>query len=233
MSMNIPKIIIAMDGHSSTGKSSFAKIIAAKYGLIYVDTGALYRGVTLYAIREALIDSLNHIDTEALAKAMDFINLEFRTNSIDGRSELFLNGELIEREIRGLEVSGKVSFIAALPQVREFVDNILRLYGERKGVVMDGRDIGTVVFPDAELKIFMTADAGVRAARRYKELIEKGESANYEDVLQNIIQRDFLDENRKAAPLKRAKDAIILDNSNMTLDDQVLWFDDIVSRRWN
>ncbi|MFA5849705.1 MAG: (d)CMP kinase [Bacteroidales bacterium] len=231
--MNIPKIIIAIDGHSSTGKSSFAKIIAAKYGLIYVDTGALYRGVTLYAIREALIDSQNNIDMESLSKALDFINLEFRTNSVDGSSELFLNDELIERDIRGLEVSGKVSFIAALPQVREFVDKILRLYGERKGVVMDGRDIGTVVFPNAELKIFMTANADVRAARRFKELIEKGESANYEDVLQNIVQRDFLDENRKAAPLKRAEDAIILDNSNMSVDDQIVWFDNIVSRRWN
>lgn len=127
--MNIPKIIIAIDGHSSTGKSSFAKIIAARYGLIYVDTGALYRGVTLYAIRAALIDPYNNIDTDALIKAFNLINLEFRTNSSDGKSELYLNGELIEREIRGLEVSRKVSFIAALPQVREFVDKILRLYG--------------------------------------------------------------------------------------------------------
>ncbi|OFY41789.1 MAG: cytidylate kinase [Bacteroidetes bacterium GWF2_40_14] len=229
----MPKIIIAIDGHSSTGKSSFAKIIAAKYGLIYVDTGALYRGVTLYAIRKKLIDSCNKIDTEALDKAYDFINLEFRTNACDGRSELYLNGELIEREVRGLEVSGKVSFIAALPHVREFVDKILRMYGERKGVVMDGRDIGTVVFPNAELKIFMTADAGVRAARRYKELIEKGENANYEDVLQNIVQRDFLDENREAAPLRRAEDAIILDNSKMSIDEQIVWFDKIVSQRWN
>jgi len=233
MSMNIPKIIIAIDGHSSTGKSSFAKIIAARYGLIYVDTGALYRGVTLYALRKALIDPGNKIDTEALCNAFDLIHLEFRTNTSDGKSELYLNGELIEREIRGLEVSGKVSFIAALPQVREFVDRILRLYGERKGVVMDGRDIGTVVFPNAELKIFMTANADVRAARRYKELIEKGESANYEDVLQNIVQRDFLDENRDAAPLKRAEDALILDNSNMSVDDQIVWFDNIVSQRWN
>ncbi len=233
MSMNIPKIIIAIDGHSSTGKSSFAKIIAAKYGLIYVDTGALYRGVTLYAIREAMIDPQNNIDKEALSKAMEFINLEFRANSVDGRSELFMNGELVERDIRGLEVSGKVSFIAALPQVREFVDKILRLYGERKGVVMDGRDIGTVIFPNAELKIFMTANADVRAARRYKELIEKGESANYEDVLQNIVQRDYLDENREAAPLKRAGDAIILDNSNMSIDEQIVWIDNILSKRWN
>lgn len=231
--MNIPKIIIAIDGHSSTGKSSFAKIIAARYGLIYVDTGALYRGVTLYAIRAALIDPYNNIDTDALIKAFNLINLEFRTNNSDGKSELYLNGELIEREIRGLEVSRKVSFIAALPQVREFVDKILRLYGERKGMVMDGRDIGTVVFPNAELKIFMTADAGVRAARRYKELVEKGENTNYEDVLQNIVQRDFLDENRETAPLRKAQDAIILDNSNMSIDDQIVWFDNIVSRRWN
>ncbi|MEN6618980.1 MAG: (d)CMP kinase [Rikenellaceae bacterium] len=231
--MNIPRIIIAIDGHSSTGKSSFAKIIAAKYGFIYVDTGALYRGVTLYAIREALIDSTNNVDQNALAKSFDLLNLEFRASGTDGRSELYLNGELIEREIRRLEVSNKVSFIAALPLVREFVDRILMLYGERKGVVMDGRDIGTVVFPDAELKIFMTANAGVRAQRRYKELLEKGEKANFQDVLQNIIQRDFIDENREAAPLRKAVDAIILDNSEMTIDDQIKWFDNIVSQRWN
>lgn len=233
MSMNIPKIIIAIDGHSSTGKSSFAKIIAAKYGFIYVDTGALYRGVTLFAIRESLIDSKNAIDKNALAKVIDLIDLEFRATGADGRSELYLNGELIEREIRGLEVSNKVSFIAELPLVRDFVDRILIRYGERKGVVMDGRDIGTVVFPNAELKIFMTADAEVRAQRRYKELVEKGERANFQEVLQNIVQRDFIDENRAAAPLRRANDAIMLDNSEMTIDDQVKWFDNIVSQRWN
>jgi len=233
MSMNIPRIIIAIDGHSSTGKSSFAKIIAAKYGFVYVDTGALYRGVTLFAVRESLIDDSNKIDRNALAKAIDSLNLEFRATGAEGKSELYLNGELIEREIRGLEVSNKVSFIAALPFVRDFVDRSLNRYGESKGVVMDGRDIGTVVFPDAELKIFMTADTQVRAQRRYKELLEKGEKANFQAVLQNIIQRDYIDENRETAPLKRAVDAILLDNSKMTIEDQIKWLDNIVSQRWN
>ena len=233
MSMNIPRIIIAIDGHSSTGKSSFAKIIAAKYGFVYVDTGALYRGVTLFAVRESLIDDSNKIDRNALAKAIDSLNLEFRATGAEGKSELYLNGELIEREIRGLEVSNKVSFIAALPLVRDFVDRSLNRYGESKGVVMDGRDIGTVVFPDAELKIFMTADTQVRAQRRYKELLEKGERANFQAVLQNIIQRDYIDENRETAPLKRAIDAILLDNSKMTIEDQIKWLDNIVSQRWN
>jgi len=233
MSMNIPRIIIAIDGHSSTGKSSFAKIIAAKYGFVYVDTGALYRGVTLFAVRESLIDDSNKIDRNALAKAIDSLNLEFRATGAEGKSELYLNGELIEREIRGLEVSNKVSFIAALPLVRDFVDRSLNRYGESKGVVMDGRDIGTVVFPDAELKIFMTADTQVRAQRRYKELLEKGEKANFQAVLQNIIQRDYIDENRETAPLKRAVDAILLDNSRMTIEDQIKWLDNIVSQRWN
>lgn len=231
--MNIPRIIIAIDGHSSTGKSSFAKIIAAKYGFVYVDTGALYRGVTLFAVRESLIDDSNKIDRNALAKAIDSLNLEFRATGAEGKSELYLNGELIEREIRGLEVSNKVSFIAALPLVRDFVDRSLNRYGESKGVVMDGRDIGTVVFPDAELKIFMTADTQVRAQRRYKELLEKGEKANFQAVLQNIIQRDYIDENRETAPLKRAVDAILLDNSKMTIEDQIKWLDNIVSQRWN
>lgn len=233
MSMNIPRIIIAIDGHSSTGKSSFAKIIAAKYGFVYVDTGALYRGVTLFAVRESLIDDSNKIDRNALAKVIDSLNLEFRATGAEGKSELYLNGELIEREIRGLEVSNKVSFIAALPLVRDFVDRSLNRYGESKGVVMDGRDIGTVVFPDAELKIFMTADTQVRAQRRYKELLEKGEKANFQAVLQNIIQRDYIDENRETAPLKRAVDAILLDNSKMTIEDQIKWLDNIVSQRWN
>lgn len=233
MSMNIPRIIIAIDGHSSTGKSSFAKIIAAKYGFVYVDTGALYRGVTLFAVRESLIDDSNKIDRNALAKAIDSLNLEFRATGAEGKSELYLNGELIEREIRGLEVSNKVSFIAALPLVRDFVDRSLNRYGESKGVVMDGRDIGTVVFPDAELKIFMTADTQVRAQRRYKELLEKGEKANFQAVLQNIIQRDYIDENRETAPLKKAVDAILLDNSKMTIEDQIKWLDNIVSQRWN
>jgi len=230
--MHIPRIIIAIDGHSSTGKSSFAKIIAAKYGFVYVDTGALYRGVTLFAIRESLIDKFNNVDIDTLSKTINSLVLEFRATGENGKSELYLNGKMMEREIRGLEVSNKVSFIAALPIVRDFVDKSLKRYGENKGVVMDGRDIGTVVFPNAELKIFMTADVRIRAQRRYKELLEKGDNADFQEILQNVSQRDFIDQNRETAPLKRASDAILLDNSNMTIDDQIQWFDNIISERW-
>lgn len=233
MNMRIPNIIIAIDGHSSTGKSSFAKIIAGRFGLIYVDTGALYRGVTLFAIRNFFIDKNNKIDRISLEKALSKLDLQFRPTGQERASQLYMNDELVENEIRSLEVSEKVSFIASLPIVRDYVDSILAKLGEKRGVVMDGRDIGTVVFPDAELKIFMTADAGVRATRRYNEMKAKGENPQYEDVLRNVKERDFLDENRDTAPLKRAPDAILLDNSKMTIEDQIVWFDNIISKRWN
>ncbi|NTU95421.1 MAG: (d)CMP kinase [Bacteroidales bacterium] len=229
----MPNIIIAIDGHSSTGKSSFAKIIAGRFGLIYVDTGALYRGVTLFAIRNFFIDKNNKIDSISLEKALSRLDLQFRPTGQDRASQLYMNGELVENEIRSLEVSEKVSFIASLPIVRDYVDTILAKLGEKRGVVMDGRDIGTVVFPDAELKIFMTADAEVRATRRYNEMKAKGENPQFEDVLRNVKERDFLDENRDTAPLKRAPDAILLDNSKMTIEDQIVWFDNIISKRWN
>lgn len=231
--MKIPNIIIAIDGHSSTGKSSFAKIIAGRFGLIYVDTGALYRGVTLFAIRNFFIDKNNKIDRISLEKALSKLDLLFRPTGQDRASQLYMNDELVENEIRSLEVSEKVSFIASLPIVRDYVDTILAKLGEKRGVVMDGRDIGTVVFPDAELKIFMTADAEVRAARRFNEMKAKGENPQFEDVLRNVKERDFLDENRDTAPLKRAPDAILLDNSKMTIEDQIVWFDNIISKRWN
>ena len=233
MNMKIPNIIIAIDGHSSTGKSSFAKIIAGRFGLIYVDTGALYRGVTLFAIRNFFIDKNNKIDRISLEKALSKLDLQFRPTGQERASQLYMNDELVENEIRSLEVSEKVSFIASLPIVRDYVDTILAKLGEKRGVVMDGRDIGTVVFPDAELKIFMTADAEVRATRRYNEMKAKGENPQYEDVLRNVKERDFLDENRDTAPLKRAHDAILLDNSKMTIEDQIVWFDNIISKRWN
>lgn len=231
--MKIPNIIIAIDGHSSTGKSSFAKIIAGRFGLIYVDTGALYRGVTLFAIRNFFIDKNNKIDRISLEKALCTLDLQFQPTGTDRASQLYMNNELVENEIRSLEVSEKVSFIASLPIVRDYVDTILAKLGEKRGVVMDGRDIGTVVFPDAELKIFMTADAEVRAARRFNEMKAKGENPQFEDVLRNVKERDFLDENRDTAPLKRAPDAILLDNSKMTIEDQIVWFDNIISKRWN
>lgn len=233
MNMKIPNIIIAIDGHSSTGKSSFAKIIAGRFGLIYVDTGALYRGVTLFAIRNFFIDKNNKIDRISLEKALCTLDLQFQPTGTDRASQLYMNNELVENEIRSLEVSEKVSFIASLPIVRDYVDTILAKLGEKRGVVMDGRDIGTVVFPDAELKIFMTADAEVRATRRFNEMKAKGENPQYEDVLRNVKERDFLDENRDTAPLKRAPDAILLDNSKMTIEDQIVWFDNIISKRWN
>lgn len=233
MKMKKERIIIAIDGHSSTGKSSFAKLIASKYGLIYVDTGALYRGVSLFATRNSFIDRNNVIDTAALEKGVVNLNLQFKPSGPSGESELYMDGELVEREIRTLEISSKVSFIAALPFVRKFVDSILEKYGAERGVVMDGRDIGTVVFPDAELKIFMTASAEVRATRRYREMTARGENPDYNEVLKNVRERDFIDENRETAPLRRAKDAILLDNSDMTIQDQLDWIEKIIKERWN
>jgi CMP/dCMP kinase len=187
----------------------------------------------LFAIRNFFIDKNNKIDRISLEKALSKLDLQFRPTGQDRASQLYMNNEMVENEIRSLEVSEKVSFIASLPIVRGYVDTILAKLGEKRGVVMDGRDIGTVVFPDAELKIFMTADAEVRATRRYNEMKAKGENPQFEDVLRNVKERDFLDENRDAAPLKRAPDAILLDNSKMTIDDQIVWFDNIISKRWN
>lgn len=225
-------IIIAIDGHSSTGKSSFAKEIATRYGLIYVDTGALYRGVTLFALRNGLINENGVVSPEKLYNQLHNVKLRFGQAHHGSKSELYLNGENIEAQIRSLEVAGKVSIVAALKPVRDFVDAILKEYGVIGGVVMDGRDIGTVVFPDADLKIFMTADPKVRAMRRYREMVARGESANLDDVLKNVIERDYMDENRENAPLRRAPDAIFLDNSNMTEEDQMVWIEKIISEKW-
>lgn len=224
-------LIIAIDGHSSTGKSTFAKAVAAEYGLIYVDTGALYRGVTLIAIREGIIESSGSVNINSLTESLSNKNLIFLPTGPGKSSELYIDGENVEKEIRSLEVASKVSIIAALPAVRDFVDSILREYGKKRGVVMDGRDIGTVVFPDADLKIFMTAQQQIRASRRYNQIINSGVEANYEEVLKNLADRDFLDENRETAPLKKAKDAVILDNSHMTEEDQLKWIKKIISEK--
>lgn len=221
--MKKAQIIIAIDGHSSTGKSTFAKLIAAKLGYIYIDTGALYRGVTLFSIKNKLIDQNNLVNKKALQEKLKNLHLTFQATGENGKSETYLDGENIETEIRTLTVSNKVSHIAALPIVRKFVDTILIEIGKDKGVVMDGRDIGTAVFPNAELKIFMTADPLIRAERRLKEMQEKGEKASIEEVLKNIQERDYLDENRETAPLTKAADAILLDNSNMTVEQQLEW----------
>ncbi len=223
--------IIAVDGHSSTGKSTFAKLIASRYGLIYVDTGALYRGVTLYAIENSIIDSKKEINAEALKVALHELELSFKPTGKDGATELYMGDRNIERIIRGLKVSSKVSFIASLPFVRKYVDAILANYGKSGGVIMDGRDIGTVVFPDADIKIFMTASAQVRAERRYREMEARGEKPDYESVLANVKERDFLDENRETAPLRRAEDAVLLDNSNMTIEDQLKWFETLIAEK--
>ncbi len=216
------KITIAIDGHSSCGKSTMAKDLARKIGYIYVDTGAMYRSVTLYALRHQLMDE-EHIEEEQLRESMDDICISFALNAETGRPDTYLNGECVEQEIRGMEVSNNVSRIAAIPFVREAMVAQQQQMGRDKGVVMDGRDIGTVVFPDAELKIFVTASAEVRAQRRYDELRGKGEEADYDEVLRNVKERDYIDSHREVSPLRQADDAILLDNSEMSIPEQNEW----------
>ena len=211
------KIVIAIDGHSSCGKSTMAKALAKKIGYVYIDTGAMYRAVTLYAMRNNMLD-----DASALEKSLCNITITFRLNA-DGRPETYLNGENVEKEIRSIEVSSHVSPIAALSFVRTFLVAQQQAMGKEKGIVMDGRDIGTVVFPDAELKIFVTASAEIRAQRRYKELIEKNQPASYEEILRNVEERDYIDSHREVSPLRKADDAIVLDNSNLTHAQQDEW----------
>ncbi len=217
------KITIAIDGYSSCGKSTMAKDLAKEIGYIYVDTGAMYRSVTLYALQQGLFGSDGSIDKESLEAKMDDIHISFRFNSETGRPDCYLNGILVEKEIRTLEVSNRVSVIAALPFVRKKLVEQQQQMGTEKGVVMDGRDIGTTVFPDAELKIFVTADAGVRAERRYKELQEKNIPAQYEEILKNVEERDYIDTHREVSPLRKAEDAVTLDNSHMTIAEQKAW----------
>lgn len=230
--MENSKIIIAVDGHSSTGKSSFAKVIASRLGYIYVDTGALYRAVTYFAYNNGFIDNKCKIDKDGLKKTLIKNNITFKPGQ-NGKSETYLNDANIEKQIRTLEISNKVSHISALPFVRSFVDKLLHEFGKEKGVVMDGRDIGTAVFPKAELKIFMTASPEIRAQRRFKEIQEAGGKENYEQVLKNLKERDYIDEHRSAAPLVKANDAILLDNSNMTIPEQFVWLDKILLDKFN
>ena len=221
--MNIPDIIIAIDGYSSTGKSSFAKIIANEFSFLYLDSGALYRGVTLFAIENGFINDACEIDVDGLEKALEGLDLHF------GEGGTYIGDRCIEAEIRSMAVADKVSPIATVPQVRDFVDRKLREFGAKKRVVMDGRDIGTTVFPDAELKIFMTADPLVRARRRADEMAAKGDKADIELVLKNLQERDYIDSHRETSPLTKADDAIVLDNSNMTMEDQLEWIKKIIS----
>ncbi len=217
--MDAKKIVIAIDGHSSTGKSTVAKQLAKALQYIYVDTGAMYRAVTLYAMRKGYIDELQ-FQQEALELDLSKINIKFEINDETGLAEVLLNGENVENEIRTLSVSKHVSKIAAVSNVRKKLVEQQHQMGIDKGIVMDGRDIGTVVFPKAELKLFMTATAKDRAERRYMELKEKGEDVTYEDVLKNVVDRDHIDSTRKDSPLRQAGDAIKIDNSNLTLQEQ-------------
>ena len=216
------KITIAIDGHSSCGKSTMAKDLAREVGYVYVDTGAMYRCVTLYALRHGLFTD-GGIDEDALRRALPDLHISFKFNAEAGRPDTYLNGELVERNIRTMEVSSHVSPIATLGFVREAMVAQQQLMGRDKGVVMDGRDIGTVVFPDAELKIFVTASAEVRAQRRYDELQQKGMPADYADILKNVQERDYIDSHREVSPLRQADDALLLDNSHMTIAEQKQW----------
>ena len=224
--MHIPDIIIAIDGYSSTGKSSFAKIIANEFSFLYLDSGALYRGVTLFAIEGGFITDDNTIDVPGLMSAIEGLDLHF------GPQGTYIGERCIEDEIRTLAVASKVSPIATVSQVRDFVDRKLRELAKDGRVVMDGRDIGTTVFPNAELKLFMTADPLIRAQRRAEEMIAKGLEVNIEDVLKNLQERDYIDSHREASPLSQAEDAIVLDNSQMTMDQQLEWLKNIISERF-
>lgn len=224
------KITIAIDGHSSCGKSTMAKDLARRIGYVYIDTGAMYRAVTLFAMRHNLIAN-GQVDAAKLQEEMGNIHISLRLNPETQRPDTYLNGECVEREIRTMEVSRHVSLIAALPFVRSAMVEMQREMGKEKGVVMDGRDIGTVVFPHAELKIFVTASAEVRAQRRYDELTAKGEKCNYEEILENVKERDHIDSTREISPLRQAEDAIVLDNTHMTIPEQENWLREEYKKR--
>ena len=217
------KITIAIDGFSSCGKSTMAKELAKKIGYIYVDTGAMYRSVTLFAMRHGLFNADGSVKTDALKQQMSDIDITFKFNEKAGRPDTYLNGECVEEAIRTLEVSNHVSPIAAIPFVRAAMVARQQRMGRDKGIVMDGRDIGTTVFPEAELKVFVTASAEVRARRRYDELKEKGMPADFDDILKNVQERDYIDSHREVSPLRKAADAIELDNSHMTIAEQNDW----------
>ena len=227
--MNNKKIIIAIDGHSSCGKSTFAKAIAARLGYIFIDTGAMYRAVTLYALENGAFAN-GIVDEERVEAMLGDVNIDFRFNPQRGASDIYVNGDLVEGKIRTIEVSNAVSAISSIGAVRHKLVAMQQQMGRSGGVVMDGRDIGTVVFPDAELKIYMTADAMVRAERRYKELTAKGDSVTLEEIYDNVVSRDKADMSRAISPLRKADDAIVLDNSHMSVEEQMVWFDEQFKR---
>lgn len=224
------KITIAVDGFSSCGKSTMSKELAKRLGYVYIDTGAMYRGVTLYCLRNNLISD-NIIDEQTLCKEINNISITFGITE-NGTQYLMLNGENVEKEIRDMEVSSKVSLVATVPLVREAMVDLQRKMGEDKGIVMDGRDIGTTVFPNAELKIFVTASPQIRAQRRLDEMRSKGNNqVSFEEILQNVEERDRIDQTRAVSPLRKADDAIVLDNSNMTIDEQNQWLINEVNKK--
>jgi len=222
-------LVIALDGHSSCGKSSFAKTIAKELGYIYLDSGAMYRAVTLFAMQKGLIQN-KKVDQSSLEQYLPNIDIDFRFNDKTSLYETYLNGKNIEDKIRSMEVSDNVSEVSKIKSVRTRLVALQQKMGEKKGIVMDGRDIGTVVFPNAEIKIFMTASLEIRTQRRFKELQDKGIAVNQEEVSTNLAQRDYLDQNRAESPLKKADDALILDNSNMTPAQQLEWFQIILEK---
>ncbi|MDE5790398.1 MAG: (d)CMP kinase [Muribaculaceae bacterium] len=224
------KIIIAIDGYSSSGKSTMARDLARRIGYVYVDSGAMYRAVTLYALRNGMT-SAGNVDKEALVRALPDISVSFMAAGEDGVQHTLLNGEDVEKEIRSMEVSGMVSPVAVIPEVRHHLVALQRKFGEERGIVMDGRDIGTTVFPDAEMKVFVDATPEVRAERRVKELLEKGEEVDYDTVLKNIRERDYIDTHREESPLTKASDAVVLDNDNMTIPQQMDWLLDLYRER--
>lgn len=229
--MSDKKIIVAIDGFSSTGKSTMAKHLAATVGYRYIDSGAMYRAVTLYAINDGNADVANHnVDTEAIVASLPKISIDFRVNG-DGTQNTILNGNDVEHEIRSMHVSSLVSEVAAIPQVRHALVALQQQFGQEKGIVMDGRDIGTTVFPQAELKLFVKASAQTRAQRRLDELIAKGQPASFEEVLANVVHRDTVDQTRKESPLRQAPDAIVIENDNLTPEQQNALLLDLFNQR--
>jgi cytidylate kinase len=228
--MSIPDIIIAVDGYSSTGKSTFAKLVASEFAFLYLDSGAMYRGVTLAGLEAGVIGD-GKIDEAGTVRVMEPLDLHFRR--VDGTTQLFLGDRCIEKEIRGWEVSQYVSPVSAVPAIRAWVDDKLHAFAAGGRVIMDGRDIGTTVFPDAQLKIFMTADEGVRARRRYDELVLKGEKTTLEEVAANLRDRDYRDSHRPNSPLRQAEDAYVLDNTHMTLHEEVVWILGLLQGKFN
>ncbi|MFI3261606.1 MAG: (d)CMP kinase [Rikenellaceae bacterium] len=224
------KIIIAVDGHSSCGKSTFAKMIAQKMSYVFIDTGAMYRTVTYFAQQNGFIDG-EKVDETAIISSLDKLDIYFKYNADKGKSDAYLNGVCVENEIRTIKVSSFVSRVSAIKQVRELLVKLQQDLGKEKGIVMDGRDIGTTVFPSAEIKLFMTASVDVRAERRFKELTAKGDTVSLEEIKVNVESRDFQDENRSESPLRKADDAIVLDNSFMTLEGQMEWFENLLKSK--